>query len=75
MKTWWCRSRKLRLTAVGIRCADHSITLYPQRLALTLPTSGGCSVGIVRLQTKAMEFSFVFCFFFKCLIGLELFEV
>jgi hypothetical protein len=27
-------------------------------LALTSPTSGGHSVGIVRLQTKATEFSF-----------------
>jgi hypothetical protein len=30
-------------------------TLYPQKLALTSPTSGGCSVGIVRLRTKATE--------------------
>jgi hypothetical protein len=30
-------------------------TLYPLKLALTSPTSGG---GIVRLQTQAMEFSF-----------------
>jgi hypothetical protein len=29
-----------------------SDTLYPQKLALTSPTSGGCSVGIVRLRTK-----------------------
>jgi hypothetical protein len=27
-------------------------TLYPQKLALTSPTSGGRSVGIVRLRTK-----------------------
>jgi hypothetical protein len=27
-------------------------TLYPQKLALTSPTSGGGSVGIVRLRTK-----------------------
>jgi hypothetical protein len=33
-------------------------TLYPQKLALTSPTSGGRSVGIVRLRTKATEFSF-----------------
>jgi hypothetical protein len=26
--------------------------LYPQKLALTSPTSGGRSVGIVRLRTK-----------------------
>jgi hypothetical protein len=28
-------------------------TLYPQRLALTWPTSGGRSVGIVRVRTKS----------------------
>jgi hypothetical protein len=33
-------------------------TLYPQRLALTSPTSGGCSVCIVRMRTTATEFSF-----------------
>jgi len=32
--------------------------LYPQKLALTSPTGGGRSVGIVRLRTKATEFSF-----------------
>jgi hypothetical protein len=31
-------------------------TLYLQKLALTLPTSGGRSFGIVRLRTKATEF-------------------
>jgi hypothetical protein len=35
----------------------HS-TLYPQKLALTSPTSGGRQVGIVRLRTTATEFSF-----------------
>jgi hypothetical protein len=34
-------------------------TLYPQKLALASPTSGGRSVGIVRPQTKANEFSLV----------------
>jgi hypothetical protein len=42
---------------VGIRCANHS-ALYPQKLALTLPTSFGCSVGIVRWRTKVTEFNF-----------------
>jgi len=32
--------------------------LYPQKLALTSPTGGGRSVGIVRVRTKATEFSF-----------------
>jgi len=40
---------------VGTRCADHVTPLYPQKLALTSPTGGGCSVGIVRLRTKATE--------------------
>jgi hypothetical protein len=36
----------------------HSLaTVYPQKLALTSPTSGGRSVGIVRSQTQAMEFN------------------
>ena len=45
------------LTAVGTRCADHVTPLYPQKLALTSPTGGGRSVGIVRVRTKATEFS------------------
>jgi hypothetical protein len=32
-------------------------TLYPQTLALASPTSGGRSVGIVRLRTQATELS------------------
>jgi len=32
--------------------------LYPQKLALTSPTGGGRSVGVVRSWTKATEFSF-----------------
>jgi len=52
------RSRKQTLTAVGTRCADHVTPLYPQKLALTSPTGGGRSVGIVRVRTKATEFSF-----------------
>jgi hypothetical protein len=34
-------------------------TLYPLKLALTSPTSGGRSIGIVRWRNKATEFVFV----------------
>ena len=47
---------------MGIRCADHVTPLYPQNLALTSPTGGGRSVGIVRSRTKATEFSLVYLF-------------
>jgi len=43
---------------VGTRCSDHVTPLYPQKLALTSPNGGGRSVGIVRVRTKATEFSF-----------------
>jgi hypothetical protein len=33
--------------------------LYPRKIALTSPTSGGRSVGIVRSRTKTTEFSLV----------------
>jgi hypothetical protein len=42
--------RKRRLNAVGIRCADH-VTPLSAKLALTSPTSGGRSFGIVHLRT------------------------
>jgi len=44
---------------VGTRCADHVTPLYPQKLALTSPTGGGRSVGIVRVRTKAAELIFI----------------
>jgi len=43
---------------VGTSCADHVTPLYLQKLAITSPTGGGRSVGIVRVRTKATEFSF-----------------
>ena len=44
---------------MGTRCADHVTPLYPQKLALTSPTGGGRSVGIIRSRTKATEFFIV----------------
>jgi hypothetical protein len=35
------------------------VALYPQKLALTSPTSGDISVGVVRSRTHATEFSFL----------------
>jgi hypothetical protein len=35
-------------TEINGRGADHVTPLYPQKLALTSPTGGGRSVGIVR---------------------------
>ena len=50
---------------MGTRCADHVTPIYPQKLALTSPTGGGRSVGIVRVRTKATEFSLVFNLYFS----------
>jgi hypothetical protein len=41
---------------LGIRHADHVATSARKKLALTSLTSGGRSVGIVRLRTEATEF-------------------
>ena len=49
------------VAALRIRCADHVTPLYPQKLALTSPTGGGRSVGVVRSRTKATEFFLCLC--------------
>jgi hypothetical protein len=41
------------------RCADHATPSIRKKLALTSPTSGGRSVGIVRLRTKVTEFFYM----------------
>jgi hypothetical protein len=51
--------QKIDNTAVEIRHADHVAPLYPQKLAITLLTSGGRSVGVVRSRTQTMEFFFM----------------
>jgi hypothetical protein len=48
-----------RIMAIGIHHADHMAPFYPQKLALTSPTSSGRSVGIVRSWTQATEFSLI----------------
>jgi hypothetical protein len=47
--------KKTELTTGGIRCADHATPFIRKKLALTSPTSGGRSVGIVRLRTKSLS--------------------
>jgi hypothetical protein len=45
-------------------------TLYPQKLGLTSLTSGGCSVGIFRSRTQAMELVVFIIIIIDCLCGL-----
>jgi hypothetical protein len=52
---------KIENTAVRIHHADHVEPSIRKMLALTSPTSGGLSVGIVRSRTQATEFSFLVC--------------
>jgi hypothetical protein len=50
--------KKIKLSM--IRRTDHATPLYPQKLALTSPTSGGRSFGIVRSRTQYTEFNFTY---------------
>jgi hypothetical protein len=45
--------KKTELTAEGDPLRWPRDTLYPQKLAQPSPTTGGRSVGIVRLRTKS----------------------
>jgi len=56
---------------VGTRYADHVTPLYPQKLALTSPTGGGRSVGIVRVRTKATEFVYYYMVLIHSDTGLQ----
>jgi hypothetical protein len=56
---------------VGFAALTTWQSLYPQKLALTSPTGGGRSVGIVRSWTKAMDFSFSHIFHFNRSINFE----
>jgi hypothetical protein len=55
----------------GIRCTDHATPLYPQKLALISPTSGGRSVGIVRSRTEATEVFFFFAIYVQLEVHLS----
>jgi hypothetical protein len=46
---------KTENTAVGISYADHVAPSIRKKLAITSPTSGGRSVGIVRSRTQAKK--------------------
>jgi hypothetical protein len=48
---------KTEITAIEDPLLWLRDTLYPQKLAVTSRTSGGCSVGIFPSRTKAMEFA------------------
>jgi hypothetical protein len=50
--------------AVGIRHAFQVAPLYPQKLAITSPTSGGRSACLIRSRTQTMEFSFFYIVMF-----------
>jgi hypothetical protein len=50
-------------------------TLCPLNMALTSPTSGGRSVGIVRLRTRTTEFVFCFIYKYSTVIGLIAYTV
>jgi hypothetical protein len=47
---------KIENTAVWIRHADHVAPSIRKKLAITSPTSGSRSVGIVRSRTQTKEF-------------------
>jgi hypothetical protein len=51
---------KTETTAIGIRHADHGAHFYPQKLALTSRTSGGRSVGIVKLFSSELEVYYMY---------------
>jgi hypothetical protein len=53
---------KTENTAVGNRHANHVAPSIRKKLAITSPTSGVRSVGMVRSRTQTMEFSFWYSF-------------
>jgi hypothetical protein len=59
-----CIKIVLQKTEIIINCISHlrMARRDPQKLAITSPTSGGRSIGIVRPQTQTMELGFLFFF-------------
>jgi hypothetical protein len=53
---WW-QDDQIILKRMNPSCWSRG-TIYPQKLALTSPTSGGRSVGIFRSRTEATELRF-----------------
>jgi hypothetical protein len=56
-----CCGSGLESREYGLRdpsCCQRG-SLYPRKLALTSPTSGGRSVGIVRSRTQTTEYFFI----------------
>jgi hypothetical protein len=51
---------KTENTAVGIRHTDHVAPSIRKKFAITSPTSGGRSVGIIRSRTQNTESGLVF---------------
>jgi hypothetical protein len=61
--------KKTELTTGGICCADHATPSIRKKLALTSPTSGGRSVGIVRLRTEGHGVILLFVIYEKIYFG------
>jgi hypothetical protein len=57
------RSSKPRLMTIEIHCAVHATPPYLQQMALTSPTFGSCSDGLVRLR------SLIYCSCFRTVTG------
>jgi hypothetical protein len=51
--------KKTENTAVEIRHADYVAPSIRKKLAITSPTSGGRSVGVVRSRTQTMDFFYL----------------
>jgi hypothetical protein len=72
-KSSGCCLEKIGIAAVGIRRAGYATPLYPQKLVLSSPTSGGRSIGIVRSRTQDTEFVCLFvCLFVLFLVSVRL---